>query len=90
VITITCPTCGPRVSGEFTFLGDVTPPAAADADISEWRRYLYFTPNSPDWTRERWLHRHGCNRVIDVRRHRTTNVCAPGTLPTARAATDAS
>jgi heterotetrameric sarcosine oxidase delta subunit len=74
VILIQCPHCGPRVSGEFTFLGDRrVAPATGAVDIAEWRRYLYLDPNRPDWTDEAWIHSHGCNRIVAVRRHRLTN-----------------
>jgi sarcosine oxidase subunit delta len=83
VILIECPNCGPRVSGEYSFLGENTEqPAAGAQDIAAWRRYLYFSANSPSWTQERWIHSHGCNQVVDIRRHRTTNACE-GSRPAA-------
>jgi heterotetrameric sarcosine oxidase delta subunit len=78
VILIDCPWCGPRVSGEFAFLGDNrAAPTAGSADIVAWRRYLYLDDNRPDWTDESWLHVHGCNRVMRLRRHRSTNETRP-------------
>jgi sarcosine oxidase, subunit delta len=86
VILIECPNCGPRVSGEYSFLGDITEqPPTEPHDIEAWRRYLYFSENSPSWTHERWIHSHGCNAVIELRRHRTSNACPEaGVAPTSR------
>jgi heterotetrameric sarcosine oxidase delta subunit len=85
VILIDCPRCGPRVSGEFTFLGDSrVAPAVVPADVVEWRRYLYFYVNRPDWTKESWIHSHGCNRVVELTRHRTSNETRPSDVDAVR------
>jgi sarcosine oxidase subunit delta len=73
VILIDCPNCGPRVSGEFTFLGDSRSAPVPNDDILAWRRYLYFDDNRPDWTSELWIHSSGCNQALELTRHRLTN-----------------
>lgn len=83
MIEISCPACGPRLSGEFAFIGDATHTPAVDIDIGSWRRYLYYRDNPAGWAREQWLHTSGCGLVVDVWRDRQTNASAarpPGTV----------
>jgi sarcosine oxidase, subunit delta len=73
MLSINCPVCGSRPSGEFAYSGEPSEDPAATTSVSAWRRYLYVRPNRPDWTTERWLHVAGCGRFTVLERHRTTN-----------------
>ena len=68
-----CPHCGPRTVDEFTYVGEqAVRPDPAATGREEWRAYLYLRRNSAGWTRERWLHRAGCGRYLELERHTVT------------------
>lgn len=74
MITLPCPSCGPRGSDEFHYAGTPTSrPAPAVADPATWRAYLYDQANPSGWTTELWRHSAGCGRFLLVERHRTNN-----------------
>ena len=74
MLVIVCPHCGPRISNEFSFLGERSSrPNAETATPAEWRRYLYFRDNAAGWEAERWFHVSGCRRFLDVERDTVTN-----------------
>jgi heterotetrameric sarcosine oxidase delta subunit len=77
MLEITCPCCGPRVVGEFSYLGEIVErPEPATADLSSWRRYLYEHENQPGPVRERWMHSSGCGTTLKLVRHQVTNEIA--------------
>jgi len=69
---LTCPNCGARDSGEFSYGGDATrkPPgldnAAAAADL--WHDYVYARANPRGVHSEHWQHVHGCRAWVRVER----------------------
>ena len=79
---LTCPHCGPRDSGEFTYLGDARladrpAPEAADADAL-FHDYVYLRDNPAGVHRELWYHGSGCRAWLvatrDMRSHAFTAV----------------
>lgn len=74
MIEINCPWCGPRVSGEFTCLGEhATRPGTGAGTIEAWRSYLYDHVNLPSWTEEQWWHGAGCGATLTLERHLASN-----------------
>lgn len=74
MMVITCPFCGPRPEGEFSYGGDASvsrPPE--DADQGTYTDYLYLRDNPRGWHEELWVHRHGCGTWLIVRRHTVTH-----------------
>ncbi|RWP86654.1 MAG: sarcosine oxidase subunit delta [Mesorhizobium sp.] len=78
---ISCPLCGPRDSGEFTFLGDATPsrPAFA-ADQLDGRAaqeafydYVYLRDNLAGDMQEYWYHGGGCRSWLVAVRNTVTH-----------------
>ena len=78
MLEISCPCCGPRVVGEFTYLGELTArPQPSTADIGSWRSYLYEHRNEPGPTAERWAHSSGCGIALTLVRHQVSNEIVP-------------
>jgi sarcosine oxidase subunit delta len=88
---ISCPYCGPRESGEFTYLGDAKPKrpvvavdqADSDAAQEAYHDYVYLRDNVAGEMSEYWYHGGGCRAwLIAVRNtltHQFTSVRpAPG------------
>lgn len=74
MLLITCPHCGPRPSGEFSYRGEIVARPSSDAiEISAWRAYLYERENQAGETTEEWFHLSGCRRFLVVSRHTVTN-----------------
>jgi heterotetrameric sarcosine oxidase delta subunit len=73
MLVITCPHCGPRNSNEYSFGGELTSRPGMDAELAEWRRYLYMKNNVAGWQEEQWFHVSGCRRFLLVERNTTTN-----------------
>ena len=70
MLTIACPNCGPRNSGEFRYGGDagVVRPAADDPSQEAWFRYVYVRDNPKGLHREFWQHVGGCRAWMIVTR----------------------
>lgn len=74
MIVLPCPHCGPRDVGEFVHLGElVARPDPGTTTPQAWRSYLYDQTNPAGPVRERWYHRAGCRRYLDVVRDTTDN-----------------
>jgi sarcosine oxidase subunit delta len=88
---ISCPFCGPRESGEFTYLGDASPkrPALAMEQVDNAHAqeaffdYVYLRDNLAGEMSEYWYHGGGCRcwlvAVRDTLTHAFKSVrAAPG------------
>lgn len=71
---ITCPWCGNRDAGEFTYQGDGnrSRPSLAGTSIDEYNAYVYDRENPAGQHRELWQHTGGCRSHVLVTRD-TTN-----------------
>jgi heterotetrameric sarcosine oxidase delta subunit len=77
---IPCPFCGPRESGEFTYLGDAAPqrPALAAEAVDgpaedAFFEYLYLRDNVAGPMREYWYHGGGCRSWLIAERDTLTH-----------------
>lgn len=71
---ITCPFCGERELGEFTYLGDAKPQRpAADADADAVYDYVYLRDNIAGVMSEHWYHGGGCRAWLKVTRNTLTH-----------------
>jgi sarcosine oxidase, subunit delta len=76
MLSIPCPSCGPREENEFRYGGwagvamPSDPDAASDA---EWAAFLYLRDNPEGPFRERWNHAAGCRRWFTISRDTLTN-----------------
>ncbi|RWE80666.1 MAG: sarcosine oxidase subunit delta [Mesorhizobium sp.] len=71
---ITCPFCGERELGEFTYLGDATPQRpAADAGEDAVYDYVYLRDNIAGVMSEHWYHGGGCRAWLKVTRNTLTH-----------------
>lgn len=82
---ISCPFCGERELGEFTYLGDATPkrPSGFAADGGELPEaqdrffdYVYLRDNVAGAMDEHWYHGGGCRAWLVVSRNTTTHEIA--------------
>jgi len=70
---LTCPNCGKRPVGEFSFRGEVAPRPPADADWDEWADHVFMATNRRGPQTEWWLHASGCRRWFVARRDTTAS-----------------
>ncbi|RWM09492.1 MAG: sarcosine oxidase subunit delta [Mesorhizobium sp.] len=71
---ITCPFCGERELGEFTYLGDAKPQRpAADAGEDAVYDYVYLRDNIAGVMSEHWYHGGGCRAWLKVTRNTLTH-----------------
>ena len=70
---LTCPNCGKRPVGEFSFQGEYRRRPSPDDGFNAWTRYVYFAENKIGRQLESWYHRSGCQRWFLVRRNTTDN-----------------
>jgi len=72
---ITCPYCGGRDVGEFTYLGDagLKRPEGPDAGEAAMAEYVYQRSNPAGWHREFWHHSAGCHAWLVVTRDTRTH-----------------
>ena len=72
---ITCPYCGPRDVGEYTYQGDGnrTRPDQASTDQNAWNEYVYDRVNTAGDHREIWQHSGGCRAHLTVMRNTLTH-----------------
>lgn len=71
---ITCPFCGERELGEFTYLGDAKPQRpAADAGEDAVYDYVYLRDNVAGVMSEHWYHGGGCRAWLKVTRNTLTH-----------------
>ena len=78
---ITCPFCGERELGEFSYLGDAAPrrPSVAVDDAASTSArdaffdYVYLRDNPAGDMREHWYHGGGCRSWLVVTRSTTTH-----------------
>ena len=72
---ITCPYCGPRDVGEYTYQGDGnrTRPDPASTDQAAWNAYVYDRTNPAGDHNEIWQHSGGCRSHIRVVRNTLTH-----------------
>ena len=68
---LTCPNCGPRDSGEFSYHGDATLeyPGLENSDAAAWHDYVYERANPRGEHTEHWQHVHGCRGWLKVVRN---------------------
>jgi len=72
MLLIPCPWCGPRGEHEFRNGGEAEkyrPSSVAPSDNNEWHAYIYEQNNTKGWVRERWWHKHGCERWFKLDRN---------------------
>ena len=65
---LTCPNCGKRHVGEYTFRGYYKPRPQQSDDFSSWVDYVYFNENKIGKQWEWWYHSSGCQRWFIVER----------------------
>jgi methylglutamate dehydrogenase subunit B len=75
---IPCPFCGPRDSGEFSYLGDASSkrPDTANSDIgidAAMYDYVYLRLNRAGAISEYWYHGAGCHGWLVVERDTRTH-----------------
>ena len=72
---ISCPYCGPRDVGEFSFGGErlSRPPNPESLSALEWRHYVYDRKNVDGRHTEWWYHRQGCGQWFHAERDTMTN-----------------
>lgn len=76
---ITCPWCGERYLGDFTYQGDATverPDINGECSDEEWHAYVYLRDNPKGWHDEIWHHTNGCRKHFKVRRNVITHEIA--------------
>ncbi|MBS0578592.1 MAG: sarcosine oxidase subunit delta [Proteobacteria bacterium] len=74
MLRIPCPFCGVRDEIEFRYRGDASVARpAAQADASEFFRYVYERANPLGWHAEWWLHVGGCRQLLRLERHTLTH-----------------
>ena len=74
---IACPYCGPRESGEFSYLGDAAPVRpSADAGEDAFFDYVYLRDNVAGDMSEYWYHGGGCRSWLKVARNTLTHEIA--------------
>ena len=78
---IPCPNCGSREALEFSYGGETSARAGAEASDRELAAYLFFRTNASGWQTEWWLHRDGCRMWFLAERHTTTNEVRRAWLP---------
>lgn len=76
-----CPNCGHREALEFSYGGETTTRAAADASERTFTGYLFYRENVSGWQTEWWLHRDGCRAWFLAERHTGTNEVRATWLP---------
>lgn len=88
---ITCPYCGPRDVGEFTYQGDATRtrPDPASSDQQAWNAYVFERPNTAGPHREYWQHSGGCRSHLLVVRDTVTHEILETGFARSRAAASA-
>lgn len=74
---VTCPNCGPRLSAEFWFGGELLPHDAhaapgVDALAADFER-VWLRTNIAGVQGERWFHHAGCRRWFVTQRDTLTN-----------------
>lgn len=76
MLTIPCPNCGARNSGEFRYAGDasVTRPAHDDPSEEAWFRYVYIRQNPKGSHKEYWQHVGGCRAWLIVERDTSNHI----------------
>ncbi len=74
MLRISCPWCGTRDELEFSFGGVAhrTRPTL-DASDADWSDYLFNKGNPKGIHYERWVHRYGCGRWVNVARDTVTH-----------------
>jgi methylglutamate dehydrogenase subunit B len=73
---ISCPYCGPRELGEFTYIGDAAPKRPSiDAPEAQdlFYDYVYTRDNIAGEMSEYWYHGGGCRSWLKVRRNTVTH-----------------
>lgn len=70
---LSCPNCGRRFVGEFSFRGEYHPRPQANSPWQQWSDYVFCRDNPAGPSVEWWYHRSGCQRWFMVRRDTTNN-----------------
>ncbi len=70
---LTCPNCGKRHVGEFSFHGEYKRRPSQEEGFESWARYVYLAENMMGRQLEWWYHRSGCRRWFLARRNTTDN-----------------
>ena len=70
---LSCPNCGPRPVGEFTFRGEVNSRPEQDDGFEAWTNYVFMSNNTRGKRDEWWYHGSGCHRWFIVNRDTTCN-----------------
>ena len=82
MLLVPCPTCGPRTSSDFRYLGETHQrPHPNETSPQEWRAYLYLRDNPAGWMKETWYCRSGCRQYFNVKRNTVTNEFRSAPLP---------
>lgn len=79
---LTCPWCGERDAGEFTYRGDatVTRPDIDNTSIADHQAYVFDRENMAGIHHEIWQHTGGCRGHVRVTRNTLTHIvssCRP-------------
>ncbi len=72
---ISCPWCGNRDAGEFTYRGDGTikRPSMDESDVEAYNAYVYDRKNPAGSHQELWHHSGGCRSHLMVTRNTLTH-----------------
>ena len=72
---LTCPWCGTRDAGEFTYKGDATAkrPAIESNDLKAFESYVFDRSNPAGQHSEIWQHTGGCRGHLKVVRDTVTH-----------------
>jgi len=70
---VSCPDCGRREVGEFSFGGESNKRVGPGSTTAELARYLFFKKNVTGTQVEWWFHRDGCQQWFLARRDTRTN-----------------
>jgi heterotetrameric sarcosine oxidase delta subunit len=73
MMQITCPHCGPRAQGEFTYERTVDSVVPLDSVPGDAMVTLYTRNNPRGVDEEIWRHTYGCRAWMIFSRHRVTN-----------------
>ncbi|NQY08751.1 MAG: sarcosine oxidase subunit delta [Flavobacteriales bacterium] len=71
---LTCPNCGKRNVGEFSYKGSYNKRPDAAASFDKWVDYVYMDENPTGMNREWWYHGNGCKRWFIVDRDSMDNL----------------
>jgi len=71
---LTCPNCGKRPVGEFSYRGEYRSRPEHSAEFKEWVKYVFMRNNAAEKQVEWWYHVSGCKRWFLVKRDSRNNL----------------